>query len=119
MAKSAKKTNAFPSKVADMSVEQLMATIDRRIASGEVPWPLTFGPKPWPFPNPFPEPPIGPEPWPPFCPACGSDSVLARSRGVALGVPQFDPGTAHAFSAPQSGPVTLHIDQIWEDCAKR
>ncbi len=52
MAKKAKKRTKFPSKVADLSIEQLWEAIDRRVADGEVPWPVAGGPAPWPMPLP-------------------------------------------------------------------
>ena len=65
----------FPDGVAEMSIDQLMAAIDRRVAAqaGENPWPTIAGrhlhPFPWPSPVAF--PPVSPYSAPPVCPACG------------------------------------------------
>ncbi len=117
MAKKAKKRTAFPSKVADLSIEQLWEAIDRRIASGEVPWPVAGGPAPWPMPLPMPRPPVFPEPWPPFCPVCGTRNRIPNLEGPASSLAEAQ-SLMPRLSAVRSGSRTVTSNQIWEELKK-
>ena len=86
MAKGTKSKSTFPTNVSDLTVDQLMTLIDRKIAGGEVPWPMDVGLTPNPYP-PYPWP--GPiPPWPPYpCPPIYNTRTAAISDAMPGAMP--------------------------------
>lgn len=115
MAKKAKKRTDFPSKVTDLSLEQLLDAVDRRIASGEVPWPLVAGPTPWPYPFPYPRPPHVPDPWPPRCPVCGSGFGYGTTAQQITGALDAQSIMPSALAGGRPATRTVTVKQIWRE----
>lgn len=115
MAQKPRKKKSFPSSVGDLTIRQLVTLIDRRIAGGEIPWPLRPNSEegwswqakqfPWPYPYINPQPHQGSGPWQP-------NFVEPRFGGHS--------GAANvAFSASPSAYVhtsaAISTDLIWSE----